>query len=50
MSLIASPPKFRKPTYVVSAETRLLSDPAELWAYRDLFFQLTKRDLPGLRP
>jgi len=48
MSQVASPPvetNIRKPTYVVSANARLVSNPAELWAYRDLFFQLTKRDL-----
>jgi homopolymeric O-antigen transport system permease protein len=35
----------RKPTYVVSATALFLSNPTELWNYRDLFFLLTKRDL-----
>ena len=43
-SATTSPSSFRKPTYVVSAKTLLLSNPTDLWNYRDLFFLLTKRD------
>jgi lipopolysaccharide transport system permease protein len=41
----SSPSSLRKPTYVVSAKALLLSNPADLWTFRDLFFLLTKRDL-----
>jgi lipopolysaccharide transport system permease protein len=34
----------RKPTYVVEADKMLSSDPKELWAYRELFMLLVKRD------
>jgi lipopolysaccharide transport system permease protein len=34
----------RKPTYVVEADKLLSSDPKELWAYRELFLLLVKRD------
>src|SRR5260221_13316716 len=44
-SVTISPTSVRKPTYVVSAKALLLSNPTELWNYRDLFFLLTKRDL-----
>lgn len=44
-SATISPTSVRKPTYVVSAKALLLSNPTELWNYRDLFFLLTKRDL-----
>jgi lipopolysaccharide transport system permease protein len=37
----AKPPK---PTYVVDARKLLSSDPKELWAYRELFLVLVKRD------
>jgi lipopolysaccharide transport system permease protein len=37
----ARPPK---PTYVVDADKLLSSDPKELWAYRELFLVLVKRD------
>ena len=43
-SATSSPSSFRKPTYVVSAKALLLSNPTDLWDYRDLFFLLTKRD------
>jgi lipopolysaccharide transport system permease protein len=33
-----------KPTYVVDADKLLSSDPKELWAYRELFLVLVKRD------
>jgi homopolymeric O-antigen transport system permease protein len=44
-STATSPSGFRKPTYVVSAKALLLSNPADIWNYRDLFFLITKRDL-----
>src|SRR5260221_13453719 len=44
-SVASSSSTLRKPTYVVSAKALLLSNPTELWTYRDLFFLLTKRDL-----
>jgi lipopolysaccharide transport system permease protein len=44
-SVASSSPDLRKPTYVVSAKALLLSSPADIWKYRDLFFLLTKRDL-----
>jgi lipopolysaccharide transport system permease protein len=37
----AKPPK---PTYVVDAEKRLISHPRELWAYRELYLLMVKRD------
>jgi hypothetical protein len=37
----AKPPK---PTYVVDADKPLSSHPLELWAYRELFLLLVKRD------
>jgi len=37
----AKPPK---PTYVVEADKLLSSDPKELWAYRELYLLLVKRD------
>jgi lipopolysaccharide transport system permease protein len=37
----AKPPK---PTYVVEADKLLSSNPKELWAYRELFLLLVKRD------
>ena len=36
--------KARKPTYVVDADKLLSSHPKELWAYRELFLLLVKRD------
>jgi lipopolysaccharide transport system permease protein len=33
-----------KPTYVVEADKLLSSDPKELWAYRELYLLLVKRD------
>ena len=39
-----SGPKSRKPTYVVEAGKLLSSHPKELWAYRELFLLLVKRD------
>src|SRR5271166_794367 len=33
-----------KPTYVVDADKLLSSHPKELWAYRELFLLLVKRD------
>ena len=33
-----------KPTYVVEADKLLSSHPKELWAYRELFLLLVKRD------
>jgi lipopolysaccharide transport system permease protein len=33
-----------KPTYVVEADKLLSSNPKELWAYRELFRLLVKRD------
>src|SRR3981081_485910 len=34
----------RKPTYVVEADKMLTSSPKELWAYRELYMLLVKRD------
>jgi lipopolysaccharide transport system permease protein len=36
--------KARKPTYVVDADKLLSSHPKELWAYRELYLLLVKRD------
>jgi lipopolysaccharide transport system permease protein len=36
--------KARKPTYVVEADKLLSSHPKDLWAYRELFLLLVKRD------
>src|SRR5258708_37788351 len=44
-SVASSPSNLRKPTYIVSAKAWRLSTPVDLWAFRDLFFLLTKRDL-----
>ena len=33
-----------KPTYVVDANNLLSSNPKELWAYRELYLLLVKRD------
>ena len=36
--------KAAKPTYVVEADKLLSSHPKDLWAYRELFLLLVKRD------